>query len=63
MLKVLLNGRSDWMKNKQLKLNESKTDCIILGTPSDIKKMNISKIVINDTELEVKTVVENFLEQ
>ena len=41
----------DWMSSNQLKLNEDKTEVMIFGKPSDLKKLNITSICIGDSKI------------
>ena len=40
-----------WMSSNQLKLNEGKTEVMIFGKPSDLKKLNITSICIGDSRI------------
>ena len=43
---------SKWMQKKKLKLNENKTDCILIGTKYNLRRFNdINSISINDEEI------------
>ena len=46
-----------WMDSKQLKLNEDKTECLIVGRKNDLKEFGISSLRMHETTVEVKTVV------
>ena len=45
---------SNWMESKQLKLNEDKSDCIIVGKQNDLKRHDISSFRINGKAMELK---------
>lgn len=42
-----------WMVRKQLKLNESKTECLIVGKALDIERVNICQIKVNNQYIKV----------
>ena len=48
-----------WMDYKKLKLNETKTECLILGKKSDLMKMNVNSIKIMENEVIPKKSVRN----
>lgn len=50
----ILSDIGDWMKSKQLKLNENKTECIIIGRQVVLQRLNVLQIMINDTAMPVK---------
>ena len=41
----------NWMSSNQLKLNEGKTEVMIFGKPSGLKKLNITSIRIGDSRI------------
>ena len=41
----------NWMSSNQLKLNEGKTEVMIFGKPSGLKKLNITSICIGDSRI------------
>ena len=49
----------NWMDSKQLKLNEDKTECIIVGKKTCLRRFGISSLKIQETEVEVKRVVKD----
>ena len=49
-----------WMDGKQLKLNEDKTECLIIGKKNDISNMrNIQNLSVNNTLMNVSKSVKN----
>ena len=49
-----------WMDGKQLKLNEDKTECLIIGKKNDISNMrNIQNLSVNNTPMNVSKSVKN----
>ena len=46
-----------WMDSKQLKLNEDKTECLVVGKKNDVRKFRMSSLKMHETTVEVKTVV------
>ena len=49
-----------WMNNKKLKLNEGKTECMMIGTRQALEKFNnFQKIYINNKEIEMAKTVKN----
>ena len=55
----IMSDIGKWMNSKQLKLNEDKTECLIVGRPSEVRRMNIKKMSINGVEVDVKDEVKN----
>ena len=50
----LMTDVSKWMQKKKLKLNENKTECILIGTKYNVRRLdNISSISINEEEIVV----------
>jgi hypothetical protein len=49
----------DWTSSNYLQLNEKKTEFITIGTTGQLKKVKEESIVINGTEMSLKTVVRN----
>ena len=47
----IMSDISKWMKSKQLKLNENKTECLILARPHEIKRLNISQMMWGNVEI------------
>ena len=48
----LMADVSKWMQKKKLKLNENKTECILIGTKNKLRGLNnISSISINEEEI------------
>ena len=48
----LMADVSKWMQKKKLKLNENKTECILIGTQHNLRRLNnISSISINEEEI------------
>ena len=45
---------SKWMPIKQLKLNEVKTEWLVVGKTNDVRRLDISSLLINDTTITVK---------
>ena len=53
---VLNNTISDtgkWMESKQLKFNENKTECIIVGKRCDLRRIYVPRLCINGVDMEV----------
>ena len=49
-----------WMDKKKLKLNEGKTECMMIGTRQALEKFNhFQKLHVNDTEIEMAKTVRN----
>ena len=49
-----------WMDKKKLKLNEGKTECMLIGTRQALGKFNhFQKLHINNTEIEMAKTVRN----
>ena len=48
----LMTDVSKWMQKKKLKLNENKTECILIGTKYNVRRLdNINSISINEEEI------------
>ena len=58
-LNTIMNEISKWMLSKKLKLNPDKTKCMLVGKRSDIQKLNLNKLKINEIEVTVETCVKN----
>ena len=59
---VLNNIMSDigkWMESKQLKLNENKTECIIVGKRCDLGRIHVPQLCINGVDMEVSDTVKD----
>ena len=48
-----------WMANNYLKLNDDKTEFMILGSKHSLKNTNVTSITIGDTQVEASTTVKN----
>ena len=42
-----------WMLSRQLKLNEDKTECLVVGKAKDVRRLDISSFQINDRAMTV----------
>ncbi len=40
-MKLIMDDVGKWMESKQLTLNQSKTECLIVGKNKDIRRINI----------------------
>ncbi|XP_076057340.1 uncharacterized protein LOC143034879 [Oratosquilla oratoria] len=52
-LSNIMEEVSDWMFSKHLKLNEDKTECLIVGKNNDLRKLNVSMLHINNKRVNV----------
>ena len=49
-----------WMNGKQLKLNEDKTECLIIGKRNDARRFeNVEQLVVNNCSLRVTDCTKN----
>ena len=48
-----------WMDSKQLKLNDSKTECLIIGKKINLRRLDINRLKVLENEFEVKTPIKN----
>ena len=48
-----------WMAGKQLKLNENKTECLIVGKPIDVTRINMCQLKVNNQYIKVSKNVKN----
>ena len=48
-----------WMNSKQLKLNDSKTECLIVGKKHDLRRLVIANLRVLENEFEVMSPIEN----
>ena len=55
----IMSDISNWMESKQLKLNENKTECLILARPHEIKRLNIFRMTWGNVEVEVQNSVKD----
>ncbi len=51
-IKLIMDDVGKWMESKQLKLNQDKTECLIVGKNKDIRKTNIPTLCIGGISLE-----------
>ncbi len=51
-IKLIMDDVGKWMESKQLKLNQDKTECLILGKNKDIRRINIPTLCIFGISLE-----------
>ena len=58
-IEVIMNEVGKWMESKQLKLNQDKTECLLVGKNRDIKRLNMSTLCINGRNLDVCDAVKN----
>ena len=49
----------DWMTRDRLKLNEDKTEVILIGTRQQLAKVNVTSIAVGDETIEAKPSVRN----
>ena len=49
----------DWMIRDRLKLNEDKTEVILIGTRQQLAKVNVTSIAVGDETIEAKPSVRN----
>ena len=49
----------DWMVRDRLKLNEDKTEVVLIGTRQQLAKVNVTSIVVGDETIEAKPSVRN----
>ena len=49
----------DWMIRDQLKLNDDKTEFLLIGTKQQLEKVNFSSITVGDALIEAKSEVRN----
>ena len=48
------------MNSKQLKLNGSKTEYLLMGRKHDLRRLDIAKLKVLDNEFEVTSPIRNF---
>ena len=48
-----------WMNSKQLKLNESKTECLVVGKKSDLRRLDIDSFKVLEHEFDVTKPIKN----
>ena len=48
-----------WMDSKQLKLNSSKTECLVVGKRNDLRRLDINSLRVLENEFEVKRPIKN----
>ena len=48
-----------WMNSKQLKLNDSKTEGLIVGKKHDLRRLDIANLRVLENEFEVKSPIKN----
>ncbi len=51
-IKLIMDDIGKWMESKQLKLNQEKTECLIVGKNNDIRRTNIPTLCISGISLE-----------
>ncbi len=55
--KLIMDDAGKWMEPKQLKLNQDKTECLIVGKNKDIRRINIPTLCIGGISLETHETV------
>ena len=56
----IMKDVKNWMNKKQLKLNETKTECLIVGRDCDLNKLDdIQNIMVNDVQIAVRPAVKD----
>ena len=58
-ISMIMKDVGNWMNSKQLKLNEDKTECLIVGKSTDLRKLDISTLLINGTSMTVRKTVKD----
>ena len=53
-LSTIMEDVGNWMKSKHLKLNAEKTECLIVGKNSDLRRFEFSTLCANNSDLEPK---------
>ena len=48
-----------WMNSKQLKLSDSKTECLIVGKKHDLRRLDIANLRVLENEFEVTSPIKN----
>ena len=48
-----------WMNSKQLKLNDNKTECLLVGKKHDLRRLDITKLRILENEFDVMSPIKN----
>ena len=49
----------DWMIRDQLKMNDDKTEFVLIGTKQQLEKVNFSSITVGDALIDAKSEVRN----
>ena len=55
----LMRDIGKWMEMKQLKLNENKTECLVVGKHKDLASLDISRLNINNNTMVVSSEVKD----
>ena len=55
----LMSDIEKWMESKQLKLNEQKTECLVMGRQNDLERLDITRMNINDNMMVVSREVKD----
>ncbi len=51
-MKLIMDDVGKWMESKQLKLDQDKTECLIIGKNKDIRRINMPTLCIDGNSLE-----------
>ena len=56
----VMNDVKIWMDSKQLKMNDKKTECLIVGRKNQIKKLEFESLRVLGEEFEVMRPIKKF---
>ena len=60
LINDIMRDIANWMRKKRLKLNESKTECLLIGTPHNLRRLNdINTILINGVSIPVSSEIKD----
>ncbi len=60
VVNAVMRDVKEWMDYKKLKLNDGKTDCVLIGTQQALRRLShIKSIEVNGSEIEVSKTVRN----